>query len=199
MLQAALQARLYALSGPDDIDALLATADALFAVPGERPPWVGLEVRLASYRAHLYRCDLAAADACLSALGLEAKEQGISEVLWYHDFFQAQRVFSLGDFARSEALFAELAERSTRLQVIQGPMLNSVATALLMYERHGVPGLAQLANIDGLLVGLLALPAVYAAFGARLRGARAPGAGRARRCTSSRSETSSPSPRTWAT
>jgi DNA-binding winged helix-turn-helix (wHTH) protein len=170
-LQGALQARLYALSGPDDIDALLATTDALLAVSDERAPWIRLEVGLASYRAQLYRGDLAAADACLSAFGREAEAQGVSELLWYHDFFRAQRVFSLGDFARSEALFAELAERSARLQVVQGPMLNSVATALITHERHGTPGLAQLANIDGLLMGLLALPPVYAAFGARLAAA----------------------------
>jgi DNA-binding winged helix-turn-helix (wHTH) protein len=167
-LQGALQARLYALSGPDDIDALLETANALLAVSGERARLIGLEARLASYRAHLYRCDMAAADASLTAFGREAEQQGLIEAVWFHDYFQAQRVFALGEFARCEALFAELAERSARLQLPQAPLLNAVASSLLTYEREGPAGLAKTGNIEGLLAGLSALPTVYAALGARL-------------------------------
>jgi DNA-binding winged helix-turn-helix (wHTH) protein/tetratricopeptide (TPR) repeat protein len=166
-LCAALHARLYALSGPDDIDALLATADELLAVSGKQP-WFGLETRVASYRAHLYRSDFVAADACLSTFTREAQEQGLAEVVWYADFFRAQRVFSLGEFARVERLFAELGERGGRLRLTQAPLLIGVASALLTHERQGAQALAQTGNVDGLLAALFALPTVYVAFGARL-------------------------------
>jgi tetratricopeptide (TPR) repeat protein len=167
-LQHALHARLYALSGPDDIDALLATAEALLATPDERWPWVAIDALLASYRAHLYRCDLVAADATLDSLGQIARDCGLAEAVWYHDFFQAQRVFSRGELARSEALFAELSTRGARLQLVQEPLLSSVASALLTFERDGLAALTRAPNLDGLLAGMLALPPGYAATGARL-------------------------------
>ena len=166
-LREALHARLYALSGPDDIDALLTTADALLAVPGVRPVWIGFEALWASYRAHLYRSDVVAADATLSALGREGIAHGLTEVVWHYDFFRAQRVFSTGDFAKSELLFADLKTRGQRLGLSQSTLLSTVAHSLLTCEQQGLTGLEQGASVEGMLDTLLALPACYAATGAR--------------------------------
>jgi DNA-binding winged helix-turn-helix (wHTH) protein/tetratricopeptide (TPR) repeat protein len=164
----ALHARLYALSGPDDIDALLAVADELLSLPGERSAWADLEALFASYRAHLYRCAVPKADACLRAVGAEARARGLSEALYHHDFFLAQRAFSRGDFAGSELAFDELNTRGTRLNFWQAPMLCSVAKTLLINERDGMSAVAKAQGLDALLAGLVALPPCYAAAGARL-------------------------------
>ena len=167
-LREALHASLYSLSGPDDIEALLRAADELLALPGPHPPWMRIEALVASYRAHLYRCDLVRADVALSALGREASEQGHAEALWHHDFFHAQRVFASGDFPTSESLFGDLAARGARLNLFQAPMLDAIARSLLSYETAGPAVLAQRPELDAMLMGLLALPPCYAVTGGRL-------------------------------
>jgi tetratricopeptide (TPR) repeat protein len=167
-LHDALHARIYALSGPDDIDALLRVADELLSLPGERPAWLAGEALFASYRAHLYRCDTAKADACLRDLGREAQLQGLSEALYHHDFFLAQRAFSRGEFAESEQSFEELSARGARLNLWQAPILHSVAKMLLVNEREGMSAVAKAQGLDAMLAGLVTLPPCYAATGARL-------------------------------
>lgn len=167
-LYEALQARLYALSGPDDIDALLNVANELLLHSSERPAWALFEALLASYRAHLYRCDLAAADATLRALGEEAQARGLSELSWHHEFFLAQRAFSTGDYAGSEASFAQLAARAQRLNLWHAPILDAVARTLITNEREGMSAVGKTQGLDALLASLVALPHCYAAFGARL-------------------------------
>ncbi len=164
----ALQARLYALSGPDDIDALLAIADELLSLPGERLFWLHAEALFWSYRAHLYRCDSARADASLRALGSDARARGLSELLFHHDFFLAQRAFSRGEFAESEVAFEELGARGARLGLWQAPMLCAFAKNLLIKEREGMSAVAKAQGLDALLAGLATLPPCYAAAGARM-------------------------------
>lgn len=167
-LHDALHARLYALSGPDDIDALLAVADELSSLPGGPRALLSADAMFASYRAHLYRCDVAKADAELRALGSEARARGLSEVLFHHDFFVAQRAFSRGEFAESERAFEELSARGARLGLWQAPMLCSFARTLLINEREGMSAVAQAQGLDAMLATLATLPPCYAAAGARV-------------------------------
>jgi tetratricopeptide (TPR) repeat protein len=127
-----------------------------------------MDAMLASYRAHLYRCDVVKADAELRALGSEARARGLSEVLFHHDFFLAQRAFSRGQFAQSERAFEELSARGARLGLWQAPMLCSFARTLLIKEREGMSAVAQAQGLDAMLGALATLPPCYAASGARL-------------------------------
>lgn len=136
VLAEALRSRLYALSGPDDIDALLATAQEMLSMDADTESWISIAAYSARYAAAIHRADLTRADDALAALGRAARKQRRPEAVWFHERLCAERRFVEGDLAGAEKAFAEIASvRFTRHYT----WLFKVPLALLVMERQGTP------------------------------------------------------------
>ncbi len=138
----ALRARLYSLSGPDDIDALLKVTDELLELERGRASWYTAEAYSARVAALLHRGDMAGADAALAAFGQTAQRLRLPEAVWYHDRLKAQRHLLDGDFAVAESMAAELRARSARMGLSYGPSFIDVQQTRLSADRHGLAALA---------------------------------------------------------
>jgi DNA-binding winged helix-turn-helix (wHTH) protein len=114
----ALRARLYSLSGPDDIDAQLEVAAEILE-SGARTGMYG-EAHAARFGAFAYRGDMVAAREALQACGRISNELRMPEMIWFHDRIAAQWRFLDGDFAGAEAASAELKARSERMGLSYG-------------------------------------------------------------------------------
>jgi DNA-binding winged helix-turn-helix (wHTH) protein len=139
----ALHARLYSLSGPDDITALLEVVDELLQRDRFPPTWVSLEALMARHAALILRGDLAGADAARAAIGRIARERKWTEGIWSHDRMVAQRKLLEGDFAGAEAALAELRTRAERQRLSQGAGVTGVMHALLIARRDGPRSVAR--------------------------------------------------------
>ncbi len=126
----ALRARLYSLTGPDDIPALLEVAAEMLGRTDARS-WVAIEAHGARFGALVLRGDMPAADAALRELGRVAQTRRWPEVIWYHDRLQAQRRLLDGDFSVAEATGDELRVRSKRMGLSYGaPFIDSMRNVL---------------------------------------------------------------------
>jgi hypothetical protein len=138
----ALHARLYALSGPDDIDALLEVTDELLRRDDAPRTSMSLEALSARHAALLLRGDLVQADAARDAHGHLAREQKWPEAIWSHDRLCAQRMLLEGDFAAAELAIGELRARSQRLHLSHGEALCAIMHAALTIQRDGLRAFA---------------------------------------------------------
>jgi DNA-binding winged helix-turn-helix (wHTH) protein len=138
-LAEALNARLYALSGPDDIDALLAVGDEMLAHDGASGGWISVEAHSARHCALLHRGDLAGADQALTALSQVAQAHGFLELGWHQTRLRAQRRLLAGDLAVAEAEFARLERAAVRLHIQDASAGGDFQRALLAFVRGG-PG-----------------------------------------------------------
>jgi DNA-binding winged helix-turn-helix (wHTH) protein len=142
VLLRALNARLYALSGPDDIDALFAVADEMLGRSRGLSGWVTAAALGARYGAQLYRGDMAGADATNAELGHVSRTRQWPAAIWYHERLSAQRSLLSGDLAAASTALTALRERGGRLRVSYAPMLSDLLQGLLMIEQHGTALLA---------------------------------------------------------
>ena len=110
-----LCARLYALSGPDDTDALLATAAELLAAEGGRTTPTSIEAHCARAAALIYRGEIAAADEAFDLVGRISSELRLREGVWYRQRQSVQRRFLDGHFDVAEAEGKELRAQGKRL------------------------------------------------------------------------------------
>jgi DNA-binding winged helix-turn-helix (wHTH) protein/tetratricopeptide (TPR) repeat protein len=145
-LYAALRSRLYALSGPDDTDALLTVAAEILERERERPTVTSIEAHTARLGALLYRGESAAAEQALEAVGQVAHQFRLPEGIWYYDRQKAQQRFLTGDFAAAQTACAELRSRSTRMGLGYGPWFIDSLFFLLSVEQRGLQ--AVVANLD---------------------------------------------------
>ena len=133
----ALHAQLYALSGPDDIDALLAAASEMQALDRSPPTWVTMEALAASHGALTLRGDISAAEAVEATIGRIAREQRWPEPIWTHDRLLAQRRALAGDFGTAEAALVDLKARALRMGLGYGAKLIDAMDAQLAAKRAG--------------------------------------------------------------
>jgi DNA-binding winged helix-turn-helix (wHTH) protein len=154
-LAEALTARLYALSGPDDIDAVLAVSDQMLVLDGEPGGWISLEAYNARCNALLLRGDLPAADAAVAAMEQLARKRGFLEARWHCERYAAERRLLSGDFAVAQAELDRLEDQAVRKCVRGGAMLVAVDRALLALKMGGPQALATGAS-DGSLAKLSA-------------------------------------------
>jgi hypothetical protein len=133
----ALNARLYALSGPDDITALLDVAQELLQRDRAQPTWVSVASLSARHAALIYRGDVAAAEAVQAVLGRIARDQKWTDLIWSHDRIIAQGKVLEGDFAGAEAAIIELRARAQRQRLSHGPGLAATMQAMLIAKRDG--------------------------------------------------------------
>lgn len=137
VLLKALHAQLYALSGPDDIAALLAVADDMLGLDRVPRTWASAEALSAKHAALILRGDFTAAMAAHSALGQLAREQNWPEVILSHDRFLAQAKLHQGDFDAAAQALDELRERSKRFRLSYFQALAEIMQGVLSIEREG--------------------------------------------------------------
>lgn len=117
----AMRARLYSLSGPSQIDALLALTEELLALDLRHGHLLEVDAQAARAGALLYRGDIQGADRAIEALGRAAQTRRLPEGIWYHDRLRAQRRALDGDFAGAAAESARLRAQAEHLGLSYGP------------------------------------------------------------------------------
>lgn len=116
--QVALNASLYALSGPDDIDALLRTADRITALTGEGgDPFYRREALLARILAGIHRGDMTAAGQAIESYGSLVNQVHRTEGIWLYQRLGAQGALMQGRFEEASARLSELARQGERIGI----------------------------------------------------------------------------------
>ncbi len=151
LLLRALHARLYALSGPDDIDAQLATADEMLDRNRAGRAWVSAAALGARYGAQLLRGDITAADHTCAELGRVSRAGQWPAAIWYHERLLAQRSLLNGDFATASTTLIELREHGRRYHVSYAANLVDILQGILLVEQQGARAIAGNADMTFLL------------------------------------------------
>jgi DNA-binding winged helix-turn-helix (wHTH) protein/tetratricopeptide (TPR) repeat protein len=137
LLFEALRARLFALSGPDDVDEAVAVAERMLSLEraGERT-WQIMDARVALVAAHLHVGRVAAADAALAQA--EASLRGRwGEAAFYCQRMRAQRCFLDGDFELAHARWKDAFDYGARAGVSYAEAVYEEHTLGLELEREG--------------------------------------------------------------
>lgn len=158
LLLRALSARLHALSGPDDCDALLAVVDELLSLTRMSGAWVAASAFSARYGAQLYRGDLLGAAATRAELGRVADAQKWPLVIWVHDRFVVQAHIQQGDFAAASTALEALERHAERWRVSFAAEMHPVLHGLIALETRGVHALQGSADLSVLRSGLSFAP-----------------------------------------
>jgi DNA-binding winged helix-turn-helix (wHTH) protein/tetratricopeptide (TPR) repeat protein len=137
LLLRALHARLYALSGPDDGEALLAVVDRMLATSRVPAAWVVADAYGARCGVQLLRGELAAARATRAEIGRQAQAGQWPAVIWYHDRLALQDSLLSGDFVAATAALQELRAHGERWAVPHAGELSNLLQGLLLLETLG--------------------------------------------------------------
>jgi tetratricopeptide (TPR) repeat protein len=135
LLLQVLCARFHALSGPDDTDALLATAAEVLEIEEGRPTATSIEAQCARAGALIYRGEITAANQAFELVGRMSSELRLREGLWYCLRQSAQQRFLEGRFEVAEAECAELGSQSARFGLYYGRWFTSILTRAIAFER----------------------------------------------------------------
>lgn len=150
----ALTARLYALSGPDDIDAQTAVANEMLALerdaPSDSRSWITVEAFIARNAALLHRGELRAAASELAALRKLATACGYLEVRWFCDRIHAQHLIATGQLSGASEQLAQLEADAARLGLRDGPGLISLVRVGLLSASVGPRALQKLGDVPQL-------------------------------------------------
>ncbi len=144
----AMRARLYSLSGVDDVDALVSLCEEMLGVDASDSSWISGEAYAALFGAYLLRGDVQRADEALGKLKRVTEGLRWPEIRWYHDRLAAQRVAMSGDFEHAEKLFRELLERSRKIRLSYGETFMRLALGQLALERYGTRQVGQFMEIN---------------------------------------------------
>jgi DNA-binding winged helix-turn-helix (wHTH) protein/tetratricopeptide (TPR) repeat protein len=144
----ALRARLYSLSGPDDIDALLAVCDEIVAL--DRPlSDVSWEAHMARFGALIYRGDLKAASVVLEGMGHLGDELKMPETRWFYERQRVQAQLLRGHFAEALDACEALSASSARMGLSYGNLLVAgIRTAVNLF-RNGAEALKIHIDLSG--------------------------------------------------
>jgi DNA-binding winged helix-turn-helix (wHTH) protein len=135
-LYEALRARVYSLSGPDDIDALLTLCDEMLSLAD--PPWeVRWEAHTARLGALIYRGDVERASVVLETMKRSAAEVKRPEQRWYCARQDAQLELMHGDFAHAAQSIHDLRCHGRRMRLGYGKVFTKVLDTALDYWRDG--------------------------------------------------------------
>lgn len=144
----ALTARLHALSGPDDCDALLATAAEMQALDRMPRAWGAAAVCSARHAAHLYRGEMSAAVAARVELGRLAQAHQWPVVTWLHDRFVVQAHILSGELAAASTALETMTRHAERWRVPFAAEMRPVLHGLIMLETRGVRALSESADLS---------------------------------------------------
>ncbi|MDD9967427.1 MAG: AAA family ATPase [Myxococcales bacterium] len=134
----ALRARLFSLSGPDDIDAVLALADQMLALQAARPRnRHRADARSARFMAHLLAGQIAEADATLDEVAAAIPGPQWPEATFYCERLRAQRAFQDGNFDQAAARYKALHKQARRAGVAYADFFLGMQNLHLEVERKG--------------------------------------------------------------
>jgi tetratricopeptide (TPR) repeat protein len=159
----ALRARLYSLSGPDDIDELLQVCDEIIGLdrPSTDVSWDALTARFAAL---MYRGDMRSAAATLESVGQLANNLHLVEASWYYERHRAQAALMRGDYAAAEAAASELRSKSVRLGLSYGSLLVKALHIATRAARYGIGTLTTEVDMSG-SIWPAQLPKIVASYG----------------------------------
>lgn len=159
----ALRARLYSLSGPDDIDELLRVCDEIIGLdrPSTDVSWDALTARFAAL---LYRGDMRGAAAALESVGQLATNLHLVEASWYYERHRAQAALMRGDYTAAESAARELRSKSRRLGLSYGSLLVKALHIATRAARFGIGTLTTEVDMSG-SVWPAELPKIVASYG----------------------------------
>jgi len=151
----AMRARLFALSGPDDLDEVLAVADRMQAAAEQaQVAWQGGDALTARYGAHILAGRIAEADAVLHQMTVAISAWHVPEGTFFCERLAAQRRFLDGHFDEADQRWKTLHAQAVRAGVAYADMFYGVHTFTLNLERQGPTSvIAQLRVGDGMLAG----------------------------------------------
>ncbi len=138
----ALRARLFALSGPDDIEELLQVADRMLAVEAGQRTWYTGDALGARFSAHLLAGRIAEADLALEQMKAGIGQQHWPEATFFCDRLAAQRCFLDGRFDESERRFEKLRIAALRAGVSYADLFYRTHTLTVALEREGAKAVA---------------------------------------------------------
>jgi DNA-binding winged helix-turn-helix (wHTH) protein/tetratricopeptide (TPR) repeat protein len=133
----ALRARLFSLSGPDDLNAALQICDRMFALDRSGPhSWLVMDARIYAVNSYLQLGRIGEADGALrDANSLVGAQWG--EASFYCQRMLAQRRFQDGHFAEAEAMWSKACTRAGRAGVAYAEAMRDAQQLFLEVERDG--------------------------------------------------------------
>jgi DNA-binding winged helix-turn-helix (wHTH) protein/tetratricopeptide (TPR) repeat protein len=138
----ALNAQLFALSGPDDIEAALRVIDQMLAANADAPAWTNNDALSARFSTCLQAGRMAEADAALAQMALASQGQHWPEATFFRERLAAQRRFLDGHFDEAERRYKQLHAEAVRAGVSYADMFYGSFAFSLALERHGVRAVA---------------------------------------------------------
>ncbi|MFI5309218.1 MAG: ATP-binding protein, partial [Polyangiales bacterium] len=134
----ALSAQLFALSGPDDIEAALGVIDQMLA--DERvgaPAWSSNDALSARFCTYLLAGRIAEADAALEQMATGSRGQHWPEARFFRERLAVQRRFLDGHFDEAEKRYKEIHAQAVRAGVSYADMFYGSFSFSLALEREG--------------------------------------------------------------
>jgi DNA-binding winged helix-turn-helix (wHTH) protein len=134
----ALRARLFSLSGPDDVSAVLQTADQVLALERTGPrSWQSSDARMAKFTAFTLAGRIADADAALAEAEATIGGAQWAEAMFYRQRMRAQRLFLDGRFDECEQRWRAIYGPAVRAGVSYADMMRNAQMLNLALEREG--------------------------------------------------------------
>jgi len=132
-MRIALNATLYSFTGPDDIDALLESANQLLQLETEEEVTTqGVEALLARILAFLHRGDMSNAKNAIDFFGRMVSRLNRVEGEWFYQRLLAQRTLDEGRFDNAIQRFSKLTERAKLIGMYYFDVFYQVQQAYIM-------------------------------------------------------------------
>lgn len=136
-IRIALNATLYSLSGPDDIDAMLQTADQIIDMNRQRDSsYHSGEALLARIICFIHRGDMAEAERAIEAYGMLIKRLQRSEGVWLYHRLLAQIDLHQGKLEKAEVSFTELLQRGRSIGIYYADVIHVMQKGHVLRARQ---------------------------------------------------------------
>jgi DNA-binding winged helix-turn-helix (wHTH) protein/tetratricopeptide (TPR) repeat protein len=140
----ALRARLATLTGPEDVEALLAAADELLGVEAGNPrSWPAAEARQARMLAFMQRGAVERVDAELDEFGRIAERLGLAEPAFNYERMRLQRRLQQGHYAEARRGYEALWARAERMELRYAVFLRAMCELELCWDLQGERAVAE--------------------------------------------------------
>jgi DNA-binding winged helix-turn-helix (wHTH) protein/tetratricopeptide (TPR) repeat protein len=134
----ALRARLFSLSGPDDIGAVLQVTERVLALEREGAwSWQSMDARVARVSAHLQAGRIADVDVALSEMDALLRGTNFGEANFYCQRMLAQRCFLDGRFDEAERRAKSVSSQAVRAGVAYAGVMSRMQLLHLDLDREG--------------------------------------------------------------
>jgi tetratricopeptide (TPR) repeat protein len=144
-----MRARLFSLSGPDDVEQVLQLADRMLAIEAGTRTWYTGDALGARFAAYTLTGRIAEADVVLEQMKAGISQQHWPEATFFCERLAAQRRFLDGELDESERLYRALHAQAVRAGVSYADMFYGTFTVTLALEREGARAVAARGPLAG--------------------------------------------------